>query len=484
MWVIGHKSGLRTNLILFSESAQQLITKLTVQNPPEELLRVPDSLVRNLFEPAWDLYEGSVRLRTLRHLRQTQWQSPEELLTAGNTKLTTMVCHAAATSPFYRARFAEAGIDPTKVTGIEDLRTLPLLTKDDIRAHTDEILSTAYDKQDLATAKTGGSTGVALQVYCDRKGVEKRAGAALRSDEWSGWRIGQPLAAIWGNPPVPRTLKNKLHRLLKDRIIYLDTMKIDDVAIDRFLAQWRRMKPGMLYGHAHSIFILCENLKNRGRSLNPQGVVATSMMLIEPERRLIEDVCSIPVTNRYGCEEVSLIGCECAEHRGMHLNADHNIVEFLRDDGTPCAPGQDGAIVVTELINFGMPMIRYEVGDRGVSTDRLCLCGRGLPLMESITGRTADFLKAQDGSRVAGISIIENTLTKLPGIKQLQIVQDEALSVAVNLVPGDGYGDEVAGELTETLRDILGRDFVVDINQVEAMPRESSGKYRFTICRI
>jgi phenylacetate-CoA ligase len=367
---------------------------------------------------------------------------------------------------------------------IEDLRDLPLLTKDDIRAHTDEILSTAHNRQDLALAKTGGSTGVALQVYCDRKGVEKRAAAALRSDEWSGWRLGQPLASVWGNPPVPRTLKNNLRRWLKDRIIYLDTMKVDDVAIDRFLAQWRRLKPGMLYGHAHSIFILCENLKDRGFTLNPQGIVATSMMLIEPERRLIEEVCGIPVTNRYGCEEVSLIGCECAEHRGMHLNADHNIVEFLCDDGTPCAQGEDGRIVVTELINFGMPMIRYEVGDRGVTTDRLCPCGRGLPLMESITGRTADFLKAQDGSRVAGISIIENTLTKLPGIKQLQIVQEEALKLTANLVPGPGYGDDTSSQLTETLREIMGRDFMVDINQVETIPQESSGKYRFTICRI
>jgi len=447
-------------------------------------VRIPDSLVRNLFEPAWDLYESSVRLRTLRLLRATQWQSPAELQESADSKLTAMVCHAAATSSFYRQRFATAGIDPTRVRAIEDLKNLPLLTKDDIRAHTDEILSDSFPKQDLVPAKTGGSTGVALQVFCDRQAIEKRAAAALRSDEWSGWKLGQPLAAVWGNPPTPKTLKNKLRALLKDRIIYLDTMKIDDRAIDRFLAEWKAMKPGMLYGHAHSIFILCENLQARGISLNPAGIVATSMMLIEPERRVIEEVCRTKVTNRYGCEEVSLIGCECEQHDGMHLNLDHSIVEFLRDDGTPCAPGEDGRIVVTELINHGMPMIRYEVGDRGAPSDRMCPCGRGLPLMASITGRTADFLKAQDGSRVAGISIIENTLTKLPGIKQLQIVQDAALSLQVNLVPGPGYGEDVAGELTRILRDIMGADFTVTIAEVPAIPQESSGKYRFTICRI
>jgi len=452
--------------------------------PPEEPVRAPNSFVRIISEPAWDFYESSIRLRTLRLLRQTQWQTPDQIVAATNAKLTAMICHADATSLFYRERFAAAGINPTKVTSIEDVINLPLLTKDDIRAHTDKILSSKFQFYELAQAKTGGSTGVALQVFCDRKGVEKRAAAALRSDEWSGWEIGQPLAAIWGNPPTPKSLKNKLRRFLKDRVIYLDTMKIDDQAIDRFLAEWKSMKPGLLYGHAHSIFILCENLHKRGLTLSPKGIVATSMMLIEPERRLIEEVCGIPVTNRYGCEEVSLIACECEEHKGMHLNSDHNIVEFLRDDGTPCDTGEDGRIVVTELINFGMPMIRYEVGDRGVPTDRLCPCGRGLPLMESITGRTADFLKAQDGSQVAGISIIENTLTKLPGIKQLQIVQAEALELTVNLVPGIDYGDETAKELIETLRNIMGRDFKVDINQMAAIPQESSGKYRFTICRI
>ncbi|RLC11164.1 MAG: phenylacetate--CoA ligase family protein [Deltaproteobacteria bacterium] len=447
-------------------------------------MRVPDTFIRNFFEPLWDLYEGSVRLRTLRHLRQTQWQSSGKILSATNKKLFAMVCHAVATSPFYRSRFAEAGIDPTKVAKIEDLSNLPLLTKDDIRAHTDDILSTAFKKQDLALSKTGGSTGVALQIYCDRKGVEKRAGAALRADEWSGWVLGQPLAAIWGNPPTPKTLKNKLRRWVKDRIIYLDTMRIDDQAIAQFLGQWRQMNPGLLYGHAHSIFILCEILKDRGIALSPRGIVATSMMLIEQERQVIEEVCGIKVTNRYGCEEVSLIACECEQHHGMHLNTDHNIVEFLRDDGTPCAPGEDGRIVVTELVNFGMPMIRYEVGDRGVPSDRICPCGRGLPLMEHVTGRVADFLVATDGHKVAGISIIENTLTRLPGIKQMQVVQEEALRLQVNLVPGPEYGPETEVRLVASLQEYLGTEVGVQVTQVARIPQEESGKYRFTICRI
>lgn len=447
-------------------------------------MRVPDILVGSVFHPLWDLYERSVRLRTLRELEKSQWLSGEQLLAAANQKLRRMCEHAVATSPFYRRRFAEAGVAPARVNGIGDLAALPLLTKQDIRENLPEILSSAFRKEDLVPAKTGGSTGVSLQIYCDRPGVEMRQAAAIRSDLWSGWGFGQPMAAVWGNPPQAVTLKNRIRWALRDRIIYLDTMKIDDQAIDRFLVEWKAVRPGLLFGHAHSLFILAEALQARRVQLRPTGIVATSMMLIEPERKVIEEVFGLPVTNRYGCEEVSLIACECEQHRGMHLNLDHNIVEFLRDDGSPCAPGEDGRIVVTELVNFGMPMLRYEVGDRGVPSGRTCACGRGLPLLETLTGRTADFLVAEAGFKVAGISIIENSLTRIPGLMQMQIVQEKPLELQVNLVAAPDYGAASEQELVAGLRQMLGQGMLVRLNLVDKIPQERSGKYRFTICRL
>ncbi len=447
-------------------------------------MRVPNFLVRSVFEPLWDAYEGSVRLKTLRNLRETQFHSLDQILAEQNRKLGIMVQHAASSSPFYRQRFSEAGINPENVHSIADLSTLPLLTKLDIRGNLNDIISSDFKKEDLTPAKTGGSTGVSLQVYCDARGIEMRNAAALRSDEWSGWQLGEPHGAIWGNPPVPVTLKNKIRTTFKDRYIYLDTMKIDTAAIDTFVQHWRTMRPGMLFGHAHSIFILAESLLNRGIKIHPTGIIATSMMLIPSERKVIEEAFGIKVTNRYGCEEVSLISCECEQHHGMHLNSDHNIVEFLRDDGTPCSAGEDGRLVITELINFGMPMIRYEVGDRGVPSDRKCACGRGLPLMESITGRTADFLVAEEGFRVAGISIIENSLTKIAGLRQMQIIQAKAGHLQVNIVAGKEYSADTGQELTTSLQEMMGAGMQIELNLVEAITQEKTGKYRFTKCLI
>jgi len=448
------------------------------------LFRVPDWFVGRVVEPAWDLYERSVRLRTYRRLELDQFDTPGALADRRAKRLNLIVRHAAATSPFYRRRFDAAGIDPAAVRNMGDLAALPLLTKTDVREHLDEIVSDRYRRCDLVPAKTGGSTGVALHVYCDARGVERRNGAALLVDTWSGWHLGQSMAAIWGNPPEPMTLRNRLRRALKDRVIFLDTMKLDESAVRVFAEQWRSAKPGLLFGHAHSIFLLAEMVEAMGIVLRPDGVVTTSMMLLQPEREVIERVFDRPVTNRYGCEEVSLIACECERHAGMHINAEHVAVEILRPDGTSCAPGEDGRLVITEFVNFGMPMLRYEVGDRGVWHDRPCACGRPHSLLRAVTGRVADFLVAADGSRVAGISLIENTLTRYPGIGQLQVVQDEVSRLTVNLVRANGWHDGTVDLLTSFFRDALGADLQLDVVYVDRIPREANGKYRFSICRV
>jgi phenylacetate-CoA ligase len=447
-------------------------------------VRIPDVMVRRVFEPLWDLYDRSPRLRELRELRRSQYLASDELRARANICLQRLAIHAATTCPIYRERFEGAGIDPNRVRSIEDLRSLPILTKDDIRSRAADVMSSTFDRRQLVQARTGGSTGVSLEVFCDEPCRQRRNAAALRADEWSGWRLGEPLGAVWGNPPVADSFKKKVRSHFKDRVVYLDTMKLTPAAVSRFVEDWHGLRAGLLFGHAHSLFLLAEEVMRQGLELRPTGVVATSMMLLAPERRVIEKAFRNPVTNRYGCEEVSLIACECEEHNGLHLNLDHNIVEFLRPDGTPCSPGENGRIVVTELINYGMPMIRYEVGDWGVPGDRECPCGRGLPLMETLTGRTADFLVALDGSRVAGISLIERTLTEIPGIRQMQLVQDSRDAVQVNLVRDDDYDQESEDRLALRLTEALGAEVDIIVKPVAEIAQDANGKYRFAICRV
>jgi phenylacetate-CoA ligase len=441
-------------------------------------------LSKHLFFPLWEIKDGARRLQYLHELSKSQWWNAETLRKWQWERLGEAVGYAFANVPYYKERYGAVGFDGT-LQSWEEFRRLPLLRKQDIRANDNGLVSRQYRREDLIEARTGGSTGTALTLYFDKRCQELRNAATMRGDQWAGWEIGMKVAAIWGNPPAADTLKKKLRNLLLDRIIYLDTMDINECSVRRFVEEWRREKPQVIFGHSRSIYILAKYLREFGISdLHPKGIISTSMMLLASERKFIEQVFDLPVTNRYGCEEVGPIACECELHNGLHLNVDHVLVEFLREDGSQADPGEDANIVVTDLINRGMPLIRYCVGDMGVPSDQTCACGRGLPLMERVTGRQADFLKRPDGSLVAGVSLVERTLTAIPGIEQMQLVQDQLRLLSVNLVAGDRFDKEGETALRHELQSVFGDAVAIEIRCVNRLDQTSAGKYRFAICNV
>lgn len=441
-------------------------------------------LSKYVFFPLWELKDGAHRGRYLAELMSSQWDSPEVLRDRQWAKLKRIVAYANDNCTYYRRRFAEMGFNGT-FESWDDFRRLPQLSKQDVRENVDGLISRQFARGDLVEARTGGSTGTSLTIFADRSCQEMRNAAAMRSDRWAGWDIGMKVAAIWGNPPVADTLKKKLRNLLLDRFIYLDTMNIDDASVRVFVERWRRERPQVIFGHSHSLFILASLLQQMGVSdVRPRGIISTSMQLLEPERQVIERVFRCRATNRYGCEEVSLISCQCERHEGLHLNVDHVLVEFLREDGTQAEPGEEADIVVTELINRGMPLIRYRVGDMGILGDHACSCGRGLPVMSRVTGRRADFLKRRDGSLVAGVSLVERTLTAIPGIQQMQLVQDRIDTVEARVVKDERFDDAAARALADELQSVFGPGMSIRIILVDALDQTRSGKYRFSICNV
>jgi phenylacetate-CoA ligase len=441
-------------------------------------------LSKHVFFPLWEIKDGAHRGQYLRELSTSQWLDAETLCQQQWRRAREAVEYAFRHCPYYQERFAGAGFEGT-LCGWRDFQRLPLLTKRDIRANGDRLLSREFRREDLLETKTGGSTGVALNLYFDKRCQEMRNAAAMRSDRWAGWDIGVKVAALWGNPPIADTPRKKLRNMLHDRTIYFDTMDVDEKSLTAFITHWRKFKPKVLFGHSHSIYILAKYLEEQDvHDIRPKGIISTSMMLLEPERRLIEEVFQCQVTNRYGCEEVGLIASDCERHEGFHLNIDYLVIEFLREDGTKASPGEEASIVVTDLINRGMPLIRYRVEDMGAPSDRICSCGRGLPLMERVTGRRADFLKRPDGSLVAGVSLVERTLTAIPGIEQMQLVQDELHKLCVKVVKDSSFNEASKHKLQNEFREVFGGEITVEIQYVPALEQTLSGKYRFAICNV
>lgn len=442
-------------------------------------------LSRNLFYPLWDIKDGSIRMKTLRELEKTQWLQEEKLKDKQWKKLKDILKYAYENCEYYKDMFNKNKILPPDIASPQDLSKIPILTKKLIQDNTDKLISKLHSKDKLISAKTGGSTGKALKIFFDKQCQEMRNACEMRSSKWAGWKLGTKRAAIWGNPPVADKIKEKIKNIALNMPIYLDTINLNKNSINDFIKLYKRYKPTVIFGHAHSIFIFAKFIyENKINDIKPHGIISTSMMLIPNERNLIEKVLDCKVTDFYGCEEVGLIACECEKNEGMHLNIDHLYIEFIKEDGSPAAPGEEGDIVVTDLMNKGMPLIRYKVEDVGIPSDRKCSCGRGLPLMERVTGRVADFLVKKDGSLVAGVSLIERTLTAIKGIEQMQIVQEKIDEIVLNVVKMNGYDSNSERQLINEFKNVFGENVDIKLNYVDRIPQESNGKFRFSVCKI
>lgn len=440
---------------------------------------------REFVEPIYELMTNSPKIQHWKRLSAEQYLPITEIKAKQWQKLKNILAYSYNNTKYYKSLFDKHKIHPAEINKPEDMRRVPILTKDIIRKNTKEMISYGHDITKLIKYKTGGSTGRALEIYADEECSELRNAAAWMFDEWSGWKMGEPIGALWGNTQQSRTIKDKLKKWFLFPVIYLDTMEISEDSVNEFAAKWRKFKPTLLFGHAHSLYLLAEYVDSLGiTDINPKAIISSSMMLLPHERKIIEKIFSRRVFDRYGCEEVSLISAECEMHDGMHINSHHLYVEFINENEEYCKPGELGRIIVTDLVNRAMPLVRYAVEDLGITTERICCCGRGLPLMEKVVGRVADSLVKKDGSKVAGISLIENTLTKIPGIKQLQIIQESIYVIKLNIVKNELYNVDRETELKRYFRTVFGTDSIINIVYVEDIQAEHSGKYRFSICNI
>jgi phenylacetate-CoA ligase len=436
-----------------------------------------DFLNRHVMHPLMGRKDRSRHLDYLRYLEQTQFDPPDVIRARQLAALKVQLRHAYETVPYYRAAWRQAGVHPIDVQSLADLRAFPILTKADLRRHERDLVSIAVDVTKLRVKRTSGSTGVPLTIRIDEPAVQWKTACTIRSDQWSGYRLGQRVAKVWGNPEYRHFgWKGRLRNFLFDRAVYLDTLNLSDDRIAEFAARLRRHRPGLIFGHAHSLYLLACWLKKSGvTDIRPNGIISTAMLLHDWQRSVIEQVFDCKVTNRYGCEEVSLVASECERHQGLHLNADSIFAEV---------PDADGKLIITDLTNRGMPLIRYQVGDVVVGSGRSCACGRGLPMIERIEGREADYVLTPAGRLISGISLTENFALLVPGTAQMQIVQESLHTLRIRLVAGEEFGDASRRKISELISETFGESMRFEVELVDAIPQEASGKYRFCISNV
>lgn len=443
--------------------------------------RTGSRLIEKVIYPLWTRRDHPRYRHYASLFARGQWLPKPELEQLQLKLLRTQMLHAYRHIPFYRQRMEQAGITPLDIQSLNDLRILPVLTKRDIQQNLPELLADNIPADRRVINQTGGSTGSPLKFWVDRERIDSRRASTDRHDRWAGLRPGDWCALLWGSAydigteAIPKiTWKQRLlHRLLM-----LNTTRVSREDLDNFIELLRRYRPSRLKAYAQSAAMFAKYCRDTGADdIRFDSIITSAEVLLPENRELIEKTFRGKVFNRYGCREVSVIASECEYHTGLHVNADALLVEI---DPLPGGPPHCGRVLITDLYNQSMPLIRYEIGDMAQwSTDHSpCRCGRGLPRLASLEGRITDFILLPDGKMISGPSLTL-LVASMSEICQAQFVQPNPEEVRLDLVPADGFGSHTVDELRRRLYPYLRDQISFSVRPVSEIAKEPSGKYRF-----
>ncbi|WP_296897029.1 phenylacetate--CoA ligase family protein [Thiohalocapsa sp.] len=434
--------------------------------------------------PLHEWAKGHHTVAVRRQLEQTQWLPRADVLRLQGQRLARFMREAHARVPYVQHLFDSLGLTPSDVQDLDGLRRLPLMDKATIRAHTEALR--ARDASRLVRFNTGGSTGEPLVFYIGKDRVSHDVAAKWRATRWWGVDIGDPEIVVWGSPielGAQDRLRSLRDKLLRTRL--LPAFELSPQNLDRFITEIRHFRPRMLFGYPSSLALIAGHAEQASVPLDGLGIrvaFVTSEQLYDHQRQAIERVFGCPVANGYGGRDAGFIAHACPEGR-LHISAEDIVVEILDAEGQPLPMGQSGEIVVTHLATADFPFIRYRTGDVGALDADPCPCGRGLPVLGRIEGRSTDFVVAADGTIMHGLALIY-VLRDIPAIDQFKIVQESLSHTRVLVTSGEPLAENSVGEIKAQFNRRLGRDVQITIEHVAEIPREQSGKYRYVVSHV
>lgn len=441
-------------------------------------------IAAHLLFPLHERLKHHTTVAVRRSLEDTQWWDAKRLQSLQVQRLRDLLMHAQAHVPYYRELFGRTGFNPGAVRDLGDLARLPLLGKAEIRSHLQALK--ADNAIGLARFNTGGSSGEPLIFFIGRERVSHDVAAKWRATRWWGVDIGDPEIVVWGSPielGAQDQVKQLRDKLLRTKL--LPAFEMSAQKLDAFIGEIRAMRPKMLFGYPSALAHIARHADEHGIAMNDLGIkvaFVTSEALYDHQRSQIEKTFGCPVANGYGGRDAGFIAHQCPAG-GMHLTAEDIIVEIVDAAGRVLPHGESGEIVVTHLATGDFPFIRYRTGDIGVLDDAACACGRGLPLLKAIEGRSTDFLVAQDGTVMHGLALIY-VIRDLPGVRQFKIVQ-ESLDWTRILLATDSHFDEAhIAKIQAGIQQRLGEGVRVQIERVAEVPKEKSGKYRYVVSHV
>ncbi len=439
-------------------------------------------MIWNFFYRIVDIARRTDAAKTLTSLLDTQWLTAEQLQELQLRRFKKLLIHADTHVEYYRDLFKAVGFVPQDFTNFEQLDVIPILTKDLIRDNFELLKADNFSKWQPRPTQTGGSTGKPLMTYKDRRSHSYLTANNLRAWYSSGYRIGDKLMTLAHGSLLPKrgSLKNQIYFMLQNSVL-MKCYHMDDETIRSTLDIINKSSAQYIFGYSSAISLLAA-YANKNKIPVKKGlksIFTTSDMLYPHQRKLVQEVFQVEVTDIYGCPEGGLISFECGEHNGYHLNVESAYVEIS-------AQNKDGLgkIISTPLFSYAFPMIRYDTGDVGVITTEKCSCGRELPRISELGGRVRDFIILRDGRHIHGAFFNHlDILYESNWINEYQVVQETKDNLLIRLGCNRAPREEELEAIRKKLWQGLLPDLKIDF-KINGIEYTKGGKFRLIISKV
>ena len=450
-------------------------------------MRLYSLFVKYVLYPAWMIKDGNYgQLKYIKKYQNLNNLPSNKILQSQHNKLQEVLSHAYDNTGYYRKLFDQYNLNPSDNNFIESFKKLPFLTKKIVKESFDELVATNIPKADLLLASTGGSTGSPMKFYRDKECLYKRKGQELFYDRWYGYDLGKKAAlfvAASHYDDVINKVKAYIRNETCERLLRFDPYNITDEFMEEFLKEFNRYAPEVIKSFPNSLYVFAEFIKRKGLHVNKvKSITCTGENLYESQKELFKEVFDADVYEKYGTKECGIIASECTAHDGMHIFSEGVYVEILNESGEDVSPGEMGHLVITDLMNKGMPLIRYKIGDMAIAAgDASCRCGVRLPKIKKILGRDRDIILDSNGNPKPGYLFVE-AVNELELDAQFQIVQTSRDNLTVKVVSEDKDMD--LSKLTQKYKKYLGEGVSIEYRFVDELSRDPSGKYRYVISEL
>ncbi len=420
---------------------------------------------------------------------QSQWWPERELLAYQLGQIGPMLRHFIDTSPFYGERMKATELDLAAPLTLEGFLSIPPLTRSDIQSAGISLLSGKIPKDHgrVLTASSSGSTGRPVTAYKTNVNQTFHRALNLRNHLWHKRDFSAKFATIRGyDPGVAMAPEGKHSQTWTS--VYKTGPSIQLNSAHCTLGEqvhWiTKERPPYILSYPtnlHALALRCEELGLRMPWL--KSVITFSEALSPGQREVIEGYFGVLVEDMYSAAEVSMIAVQCPDvPENYHVQSENVLMEVVDDDGSPSPIGETGRILVTDLHNFAMPFIRYEIGDLAVFGEP-CTCGRGLPTVRRIFGRTRNMLRLESGEQIFP-DIAALHLNEIAPLRQYQMIQKTYADIEMKLNLARPFEGDEEEHMRKMILDALGRPFNLHLVHVEDIPRHPNGKFEDFISEV